>query len=430
MGIFDNPGGESPVYTIPGNNPVPVQSGSDAQTFPDSESDSNLEWVVGPPYGNTDFYRLDVRLQGLQTRIVYVGVPDPDIGGARRWWELYGSYQGAQGIMCGEEFAGLMHAPFDQKLISGAYEVGATWQRTNWEPKYMQMAAMMNVGAAATASRMNSFDYRMLEQFWWNSWSDKADGFIGVYTRTHGWRWIMVRLASHSKTAFSLDPTANDSNFVQWDMELVGLYPFYSKKSTVQTWTNTVATSTDWNIIVDAIDGILQALVADLGPSVAGSSQILADVLPARYVGTNVFSIANKGTVTAYPKYLVSSPGIAWLQNGWNADGSPMMLQLPLLTESDGYIMVDTDPDARTITCATDPVDPVFMQALQSSSLLEILLGPLINSSEPIWRQFKQTFTEAAAIAPRTNANLTAWHSQDGGTITCIMPQNYKMAWG
>jgi hypothetical protein len=106
------------------------------------------------------------------------------------------------------------------------------------------------------------------------------------------------------------------------------------------------------------------------------------------------------------------------------------MLQLPLLEPQDGYVLVDTDPDARTLTCVTDPVDPLFMQILQNSSLLEILLGPLINSTKPIWQQFQHSFTEAALVPPMSVANLTAWHSENGGTITAIMPQKYKMAWG
>lgn len=428
IGNFNEPAGLAPEYYagLPGGQAPPPPPPGDAQTLPASATDEMIPWIVGPPNGETDFYRISTLLQGIDTRIVYIGVPDPDIGGQRRWWELHGKFAGAQGLMCGETFAGLMHAPFDLKLESGAYQLGASWQRTDWEPKKMSMSVMVNVGVGPT----NSFDYRRLEEMWWGSWDTDNDGYLGVFTRTHGWRFLSVRLANASKTVFEIDPVAHNNCFMQWDMDIVALYPFFGKKTIQQTWTNTTPTSTSWNEIVDTIDNILTALIADLGPTVAGSSQILADLLPQRYVGTNVFSLANKGTVLAYPKYLVSSPGIAWLQNGWNADGSPQMLQLPLLTPEDGYVMVDTDPDARTITCTTDPVDPLFMQILQNSSLLEILLSPEINSTEPIWQQFKFTFTEAAGVAPRTVANLTAWHSQDGGTITAIMPQYYKMAWG
>jgi hypothetical protein len=429
LGSFEEPGGLAPTYYagLPGGDePPPPPPGSDAILPSTFDTDAMLPWVVGPPNGETDFYRIDTRLQGLATRIIYIGVPDPDIGGKRRWWDLHGNYAGAQGLMCSENFAGLMHAPFTLQLQTGAYQLGASWQRTNWDAKQMSLGAMVGVGVGP----VNSFDYRKLEQQWWNSWSTDADGYLGVYTRTHGWRFVMVRLADTSKTAFEIDPQANDNNFMQWDMDIVGLYPFFSKKSIMQTWTNPVATSTDWNLIVDTLDGLLTALIADLGPSLSGSSQAFADILPQRYVGVNTFSIANKGTFGAYPKYIVSSPGIAWLQNGWNADGSPQMLQLPLLTPDDGYVLVDTDPDARSITATTDPVDPLYMQILQNSSLLEILLGPLINSTLPIWEQFKYTFTEAAMVPPRTVANLTAWHSQQNGTITAIMPQTYKMAYG
>lgn len=426
-------GGLAPEYYagLPGGIPPPPPPGG-AETLPAGGDDSSLPWDVGPPNGETDFYRISTLLQNLETKIVYIGVPDPDIGGRRRWFDLAGNYGGAQGLMAAPQFAGLMHAPFALKLESGAYQLGASWQRTDWEPKVMSMGVMVNVGVGGGGRNptSNSFDYRMLEQMWWNSWDTDNDGYLGVYTRTHGWRFLAVRLANASKTAFEIDPISHQNNFMQWDMDIVALYPFFGKKMIQQTWTNTTATSTAWNLVVDMLDSVMSTLVADLGVMVAGSSQIIANLLPNRHVGAHVFSIANKGTVPTYAKYLVSSPGIAWLQNGWNADGSPQMLQLPLLTPEDGYVMVDTDPDARTITCATDPVDPLYMQILQNSSLLEILLGPIINQGEPIWQQFKYTFTEAAQIPARSVANLTAWHSEDGGTITALMPQYYKMAWG
>lgn len=425
---FINPAGEAPVYNLnitDGTSTVPSLPG-DYNTLPSPQEGDMLPWVVGPPNGETDFYRIDTRLQALETRIVYIGTPDPLLDSRRRWWELNGKYRGAQGIQAGEQFSGLMHSPFDLKIDSGAYEIGGTWERTDWNPKQMSMAAMVN----AMPGGANSFQYRMLEQAWWNSWDTDSDGWLGVFTRTHGWRFIPVRLANMSKTAFEIDPASHNNCFMEWDMDIVALYPFYAKRAITQTWTNTAATSTSWNLIVDAIDGVLTQLIADFGPLAQGSSQILADALPGRKVGTHTFSIANKGTWGAYPKYIVSSPGIAWIQNGWNADGSPQMLQLPLLLPEDGFVLVDTDPDARTLTCVTDPVDPLFMQILQNSALLEILLGPLINSTKPIWQQMRYSFTEAAMVPAGTVANLTAWHSNHDGTITAIMPQQYKMAWG
>jgi hypothetical protein len=424
---FINPAGEAPVYNfgITSGSTVPTIPGQ-ADTLPAGGADDELPWAVGPPNGETDFYRIDTRLQALATRIILIGVPDPLIGGNRRWWELSGKYAGAQGLMCGEQFAGLMHSPFDLKIESGAYEVGGTWERTDWNPKTMSLSAMVNAKVGPT----DSFSYRMLEQNWWSSWDTDSDSWLGVYTRTHGWRFIPVRLANVTKTAFEIDPAENNNCFMEWDMDIVALYPFYAKRSIQQTWVNPSATSTSWNLIVDTIESVLTTLIADLGPLAQGSSQVLANALPGRKVGSNVFSIANRGSFGAYPKYVVSPPGIAWIQNGWNADGSPQMLQLPLLTPEDGFLLVDTDPDARTLQCVTDPVDPLFMQILQNSSLLEVLLGPEINSTKPIWQQFKFSFTEAAMVPPRTVANLTAWHSNEGGTITCIMPQTYKMAWG
>jgi hypothetical protein len=72
-------------------------------------------------------------------------------------------------------------------------------------------------------------------------------------------------------------------------------------------------------------------------------------------------------------KFLVSSPGRAWIQDGPNG----RMIELPLLTPSDGTVLVDTDPTARTLTAATDPVDPLFYRIARNSQLLDFFLHDL-----------------------------------------------------
>lgn len=386
----------------------------------DEPDNAGLPFRILPPFGETNFDRISTLLQGLETRIILVGVPDPDIGGQRRWWNLWGNYSGSEGLQLGPHVEGLMHAAFDILTSSGAYELGADYERTNWKPKTLRISVQVN--GDMMGFKTTSFRYRMLEQRWWNSWADDQDCWLGVFTRTHGWRFVKVRLMNESKTAFEIDPAVNDNNFMQWDMDIVGLYPFYAKKKWTRSWTNTDAeTSTAWYEIEDVIEALLaQFNLAGLFDQLVGQQKI----------GDGNIAVVNKGTYKAYPQFLVSSPGIAWIQDGYNADGTPRMVQLPTLTEEDGICLVDTDPDARTLTCATDPVDPLFYQILRNSEFVEVILHDVVDSTLPVWKRFKGEFTEASAILPRSTSNIKVWHSEQGGTITAIIPQRYKMAWG
>lgn len=98
-----------------------------------------------------------------------------------------------------------------------------------------------------------SFRYRMLEQRWWASWSEKEDGWLGVFTRTHGWRWLRVRLAEAPKTAFELDPAAFENNFMQWDMTIVAAKPHWAKRMETVTWVNGADTSMSPQVAVDTV---------------------------------------------------------------------------------------------------------------------------------------------------------------------------------
>lgn len=363
-----------------------------------------------PPFGETNWDRLSKLLRAEETRIVLVGVPDPTIGNARRWWNLWGNYSGDKGIELGPHVEGLMHAQFELLLSQGPYELGGMYQRTTWKPKTMKVAIQVN-----DSLKDSTFQYRMTEGAFWNSLSDSQDSWLGVWTRTHGWRWIKIRLANDSRTAFEIDPATNNNNWMQWDLDLVALYPFYAKKSFDKTWTNPATTSTIYTEIQQVID----ALLAQVGLN-ALEDMLIADA----HIGEGTIPVVNKGTVDAYPKYLITPPGIAWLPCG------DRMIEMPLLTEADGLVMVDTDPDARTFTCASDPVDPLFYQILRNSEILEVILGNVIDSTEPVWKRFTGQFDESALIPAQTATTLKVRHSQNGGKVTAIVPQRYKMAYG
>lgn len=125
-----------------------------------------------------------------------------------------------------------------------------------------------------------------------------------------------------------------------------------------------------------------------------------------------------------YPKFLVSSPGKAWIQEG------SRWVELPLLTPQDGFVMVDTDPNAQTLSSATDPYDPLFMRILRNSQLLDLILGDVLDATLPVWRRMDDRFTEASAVPPYTQAVFRVRHSNANGKVIAFVPQRFEKAYG
>lgn len=361
---------------------------------------------TGPP--STNFYRLDKRLQALETKIVYCGVPNRETA-QRPWWDLWPS--GKQGIQLAPQVAGLQHLPFTGLLSEGAYTEGATPQRTTVDKRPVKWAVMVNVNDPDTI-----FRYRMLEQRWWASWSRDEDGYIGVYTRTHGWRWCKARLAKAPETVMDLDPQAFDANFMQWDMEILVAYPYWQKRLELASWKNEGdgAPHTPWQDIVKAIADAIRDKAHD----------ILPNLIPGVDVAEGNLIVPTRGTQPEWPKFLVSSPGVAWIEDGPGGH----MVQLPLLRDTDGTVLVDTNPVARTLTATTDPIDRLFFRIARNSQLLDFLLHDQLSTTLPVWQRFNGRFT--TPWPARTVNRIKVRHSQLGGQVVVHMPQRYESAYG
>lgn len=361
-----------------------------------------------------DFDALPKSLSGMETKIVYIGVPDPKLNGERRIWNLNGNRAGAEGLCLAPHMQGFMHTPFQTLVSEGPYMRGAHYERTDWRKREINLGVMVGVNFEPATS----FRYRMLEERWWTSWSATEDGYLGCFTRTHGWRWLRVRLAEEPKDAFELDPVAFDNNFMQWSMTILATQPFWSKRKEIKTWNNTEHTSTIWEQVQD----LLADIVGEFEDILMGTPGA-HNLVPGKDVGSGVITLANRGSELAWPKFLVSSPGRAWIQ-----DGDGRMVPLPLLTDQDGYMLVDTDPTARMLTCATDPVDPLFVQLARRSQVLDFLLHDQLVQTLPVWRRSSQRFM--VPYGPRQIHHMKVMHSDPTGSITAIMPQRFNLAWG
>jgi hypothetical protein len=359
----------------------------------------------------TMFGFLPGKQQNLDTKIMWIGV-DGSV------WQLAGNYGGANGLTLAPHAVGLMHSPFQSIFSEGPYQIGAHYERTDYKKRDINIGVMVGVdygGGNADALNTSNWRYRMLEQSWWRSWSPSRQGYFCIYTRTHGWRFLRAQLAEAPATPFELDPVAFGNNFMQWDMKITCVQPYYTRKMLTASWTNTTATSIEYDILLELIELVT-------------NGSLLADglVLPGSTIGSYTFNMWNNGDFPAWPKFFVDLPdgGVAWIQDGPGGN----MLQLPTLSPATGPILVDTDPTSRTITSITDSNDPSLYNSFSAQGLLSLILNPVLGTGLPLWSQFNQFFT--TPLPPYTQSALQVYATDPGGTITVYVPQQFDKGYG
>ncbi|ALF00452.1 minor tail protein [Mycobacterium phage Mufasa] len=306
-------------------------------------------------------------------------------------WHLAGPGRGREGVVLARELEGVMQPDFEIRWSEGAYTIGAKPERVDYKKRRINMGVAIQPNLnAERIEEPNPFSYRMIEDSWWSSWSETVPGFLGSFTRTHGFRWLRVLLGEATKGALSIDPTGNDNNSVIHNMAIDAAWPFYAKRPLKRVW--------------------------KVNP---------ADVY-AKGKAEGVIAIANRGTWESWPKFLVRGSGEVWIQDGIEG----RMVKLPKLYPTDGaYMMVDTDPTARTITTEKDPVDSQLVKYLRNSQLLDLLLHDVTASRLPAQRRIPGGIGFDGKIPPRTVAHIKVSHTNPQGSITCIMPQYFRMAW-
>ena len=324
-------------------------------------------------------------LRSTQTKWAYI---HPSNG---KLWHLAGPMRGREGVVLGKELEGAMHADFEIKYSEGPYLIGAQAERVDWKKRVINLGVVIQPNLNAERKEESGpFNYRLIEDSWWSSWSATQPGFLGSFTRSHGWRWIKVTLGEASKTAVSIDPASDlGGSLMQWNMTLHAPWPFYSKRSLSTTWKASLA-----NLRNDVHEGVIKC--------------------------------ANRGTWESHPKFLITGHGDVTVQDG---TGGPI-IKLPRFYSSDGdFMMIDTDPTKRTVVTQNDPVDDALYKYLRNSQLLDVLLHDVTAAKLPAQRRIPGGIGFNNKIEPRTVANLKVTHSNQRGTVTCIMPQSYQMAW-
>ncbi len=266
---------------------------------------------------------------------------------------------------------------FEQLFTEGAYQVGATYERTNITKRVINLGVTVGFNCTAGA-------YRQIESNWWDSWPPDQPGWLGIFTPLSGWRWTQVQLAKPIDTEMHLDPTAFGNNGMQWDMQIVAPKPWWAKRTLVDVWTAHPQT---------------KALMG---------------------YDEHTFHIANRGTMWAYPKFMYTGPGKCWIQNGMDDE----LLPMPQLSAEDGFVTVDSDPAEPLLKGSNDPVDNLFYKYVRSSRILDFLLHDVAALGQPVWQR-ADGIRFTSPIPPRTVAHLKVRHSGENGQVVCLMPQRY-----
>ena len=298
-------------------------------------------------------------------------------------WDLSGRSEGKQGARLVETLAGAYHMPFEHLLTESAYEVGATYERTNYLKRSIHWAVVLG------GRQYTSLAYSMIENNWWDSWREETPGWLGCITPFGGIRWASVQVEKAIESPMKKDPRYAGNNVMVWDMNIMALKPWYARRMLIDKWTAN------------------------------------ADAVAAQGYDETVFTIANRSELPVWPMFIYTPPGRCWVQDGMTS----RMQELPLITNKDGYVLVQTDPAERTLSASKDPVDELFYDLIadfaRQSRILDLFLHDLTSLELPVWRR-QPGIRFTSQIPPRTVANLRVRHNTAGGTVVCMIPQRYK----
>lgn len=316
-------------------------------------------------------------LQAMETVMVFI-----DNNG--NIFHLNGPLAGKEGVHFYENLKGEHHLWFEQVTVEGAYMLGGIIDRTNY------LVRKINFRVHIGTPGMNNITYRMCEDRWWAGQDEINGGWFGVFTRYSGWRWIQVWPYKTVDTAQKRDPVAYDNNQAIWDVDWIAPVPYYSKPA---------ITSANWK-------------AANAGPADANGF----------YWGT--IAIPNRTDMSTPVKYLVtgSAAGTCMLQD----NNSARMVTVGPIDSSDGDVLIDTDPNHKTVLADSDPYDVGFYEAQQSKGLLNFFLQGLSNSAQAaLWLRVGY-LRFLNQIPPYSVVHLKVAHNNPNAEIAVQLPQRYK----
>lgn len=331
------------------------------------------------------------------------------IGASGRVWNIAGTDMGLQGAFIAGAIDGMVHVPFESVWTKPAYGP-PRFERT--------VDARREIAFPIGLSSDTALGWYDTEAKFWNDVTPELTAFFTITTRRYGEMWVPVQLLEAPKDPMEWDPTRQGrTSFQIWNVTLV------------------VDGNPRWRPVYN-----------DLAPQPFVSS------VQNNHQG--VIRVANRGTEPAWPVYLVSAPGKAYLPDGPNAvigDVDPLvdqllnlfgnpsldplgihlrrdanLIEIPELMAGE-HTLVDTDPSHRIAISATDPTDNGIKQFLRNSDLLDWIFGEYGDSGLPVLQRFHgQGFS--VPIPAKTIATLPVKHSVTGGKIWARIPQRFDRA--
>lgn len=368
-----------------------------AVKFPGWEQFTRWEW-------------LPEELKNMETNLLYIGVD-----GSK--WHLAGNHRGREGAVLESELMGAMSVPFDHRFSEGPYLIGSRLERTDIKRRTQSFGVILNPNANVRARLNISTEtiYRNTEARWQRAWSKTQHGWLGYFTRSTGWRWLKVILdGGATPETMKKDPVAFGNNMRQVTMNVVSPDPYAYKKMFRSKTVGFDATKP--KVTVGGEGSLFTTLEDFLTDGI--------EALPTQAWLTHV-QYVNKGQIDGWPKFIISGTGTAWIQDGLTQN----LVRCPEIYSGDGFLMVDTDPTARTFTTSKEPVDNVFYRFARQAEILDYLplLHDLGDQGLPAWRRTRgQRF---ASIIPREKEVTTAvYHTNPEAKVTAFMPQKYETA--
>lgn len=375
----------------PGMTPAQLEG-----TWPGTTSTAYIPSLVDP----VDFEQLPPAVRGMMTHVVYLPPPQ------NRVFNLAGPSKGREGVRLASTLQGDQQWPFKQVLTNSPYLFGATIERQNIPERTFDLGIIIG----SQSPPMTEYQYRLAEDNWWAGQDEGNDGWLGVYTRYSGWRWISVRPSETVKSPQKLDSTAFGNNASQWDITWIAARPYFTKPALYKLFDATKAGQPKAPPQGGGIlSGVLDPLV-NLIDSITGLNMYYWGTLP----------IANRGDLPSYVTFYVTSPGQAIVQD----NESSRMVALPFTQPSVGTYMCDTEPSHRTLTAANDPTDNLIFDIIRQSMILDFFLSGVANEGLPLQLTWNGKFI--FAIPPQTVVNLTVGHSDPAGQILAVVPQRFK----
>lgn len=327
------------------------------------------------------------QLQSDQTKRVYVS---PD---GQRIYNLAGGFKGNRGVVQAPGMKGATGVAFDQLYSSGPWMLGEEPERTDYRKRVLNLALHFAPHINAVSKLRYPDTGIALEQIqaqWWRDWPEDVDlpmGFMGEFTRYDGWHWIRVRNGEPNFDTVEIDPRAYGNYYATASMTIHCPFPFYSKRALTREWRNDAANA----VINGRNHGILR--------------------------------LPNKGDYEQWPKFIVEGAGKVSIQDGL----TDRMVDIEIFP-SDGMVLVDTDPSARTLTSEHDPIDNALWKLIRNSDILDFILGDITNARAgvPIGRRVPGGVGFMSPIPSETMANIKVTHTNPAGMITMVMSQWYR----